>query len=172
MRGIASRLGVSATALYQHFESKASILRELRVYGGDLLWEALEPAQNHDSPKERITDFARRYVMFARTNPWLYQVLMEHEQLDWSSLSEEELARSLRSLQMVQRALAEAKEQGVFKRDVDPMTASFHLWAAVHGLCSLLINGRIDEEHPVIPVPDQSGLVEAFVDSLVDTFLS
>jgi AcrR family transcriptional regulator len=171
MRGIASRLGVSATALYQHFESKASILRELRVYGGDLLWEALEPALTQKDPNARIKDFARRYVTFARTNPWLYTVLMEHEQLDWSSLNEDELKRSLRALQMVQQTLHEAKETGAFKKDVDPMTASFHLWAAVHGLCSLLINGRIDEQHPVIPVPDQSGLVEAFVDSLVDTFL-
>ena len=37
MRGIAARLGVSATALYQHFENKASILREIRLYGADLL---------------------------------------------------------------------------------------------------------------------------------------
>lgn len=172
MRGIASRLGVSATALYQHFESKASILRELRVYGSDLLWEALEPAQQIADPVARVKDFAARYVQFARDNPWLYTVLMEREQLDWSELSEDELTRSLRPLHMVQETLRQAAETGAFKRDVDPATASFHLWAAVHGLCSLLLNGRIDEQHPVMPVPDQQGLVQAFVDSLVDAFLA
>lgn len=171
MRGIASRLGVSATALYQHFESKSSILREIRVYGSDLLWEALEPALTIPEPSDRIKDFAVRYVGFARDNPWLYQVLMEHEQLDWSALNEDELKRSLRPLHVVQQSLREAKEKGRFRKAIDHESASFHLWAAVHGLSSLLINGRIDEKHPVMPVNDQQGLVKAFVDSLVETFL-
>ena len=37
MRAIAGRLGISATALYQHFESKASILREIRLHAIRLL---------------------------------------------------------------------------------------------------------------------------------------
>jgi AcrR family transcriptional regulator len=146
-------------------------LRELRVYGNDLLWEALEPARAIDDPVERTKDFARRYIQFARDNPWLYTVLMEREQLDWSELSEDDFSRLLRPLHLVQETLRQAAANGAFKRDVDPATASFNLWAAVHGLCSLLLNGRIDEEHPVMPVPSQQGLVDVFVESLVDAFL-
>src|SRR5690606_8071818 len=85
MRGIASRLGVSATALYQHFESKASILREIRAYGIDLLYDAISPAlEENGDPVEMLRDVTRRYINFARQNKWLYSVLMEYDQLEWS----------------------------------------------------------------------------------------
>lgn len=171
MRGIAARLDVSATALYQHFESKASILRELRVYGSDRLWQALEPALAVPDPVARVKAFAVSYVDFARADPWLYTLLMEHEQLDWSSLSEDELSRALRPLEMVRATLRDARAAGAWRRDLDPDAASFHMWAAMHGLASLLINGRIDERHPVIPVADPSGMVVTFVESLVDSYL-
>jgi AcrR family transcriptional regulator len=56
MRGIAARLGVSATALYQHFESKASILREIRLYGADLLQSRGDrPRRGAHRPGARLT---------------------------------------------------------------------------------------------------------------------
>lgn len=68
MRGIAARLGVSATALYQHFESKRAILREIRVYGIDLMYDSLAPAFDVESHDERLAEIIRRYVSFARNN--------------------------------------------------------------------------------------------------------
>ena len=54
MRGIAARLGVSATALYQHFEGKASILRAIRFHGLSLLNKELAPAFTLDDPVEAL----------------------------------------------------------------------------------------------------------------------
>ncbi|MFO7566513.1 MAG: TetR/AcrR family transcriptional regulator [Enhygromyxa sp.] len=168
MRGIASRLGVSATALYQHFESKASILREIRVYGIDLLYDALSPALEHEGdPVEKLRDVTRRYINFARQNQWLYQVLMEHDQLEWTELAPEEIARSLRPLRAVREAMAAGKEAGVWREDVNVELAAFQLWASVHGLCSLLNNGRFHEKHPAFPIPDEKSLIDVFVDGCV-----
>jgi AcrR family transcriptional regulator len=171
MRGIASRLGVSATALYQHFESKASILREIRVYGIDLLYDALNPAleQNAD-PVEALRDVARRYIVFARENKWLYQVLMEHDQLEWSELAPDEIARTLRPLRAVREAMAAGKEAGVWRDPLDVELAAFQLWASVHGLCSLLNNGRFHEKHPAFPIPDEKSLIDVFVDGCIRAF--
>jgi AcrR family transcriptional regulator len=167
MRGIASRLGVSATALYQHFESKTSILREIRVYGIDLLYDALEPALGIDEPVERVRQIIHRYIEFARTNKWLYSVLMEHDQIEWAELSEEEVLRTLRPLRAVQESMVMGAERGAWREGVDPQVVAFQLWASVHGLCSLLNNGRFDEKHPVFPIPDETSLIDVFADGML-----
>lgn len=172
MRGIASRLGVSATALYQHFESKASILREIRVYGIDLLYDALSPAlEPNGDPVEKLRDVTRRYIMFARANQWLYSVLMEHDQLEWSELAPEEIARTLRPLRAVREAMAAGKEAGVWREGLNVELAAFQLWASVHGLCSLLNNGRFNEKHPAFPIPDEKSLIDVFIDGAVRAFV-
>lgn len=171
MRGIAARLGVSATALYQHFESKASILREIRVYGIDLLYDSLSPALEQQSdPVEKLRDVTRRYIHFARENKWLYSVLMEHDQLEWSELAPEEISRTLRPLRAVREAMAAGKEAGVWREGVDVELSAFQLWASVHGLCSLLNNGRFNEKHPAFPIRDETSLIDVFVDGCVRAF--
>jgi AcrR family transcriptional regulator len=171
MRGIASRLGVSATALYQHFESKASILREIRVYGIDLLYDALSPAlEERGDPVDKLRDVTRRYINFARDNKWLYSVLMEHDQLEWSELAPEEIGRTLRPLRAVREAMAAGKEAGVWREDINIELSAFQLWASVHGLASLLNNGRFNEKHPAFPIPDEQSLIDAFVDGCIRAF--
>jgi AcrR family transcriptional regulator len=167
MRGIASRLGVSATALYQHFESKASILREIRIYGIELLQTALEPALEQQDARGRLREIQRRYIDFARANPWLYSVLMTEQQLEWSELTEEEVARSLKPLLMLREIISEGKASGELRADLDVESAGFQMWAAVHGLCALLIAGRITEDHPAFPVADEKGFIQSFVENLV-----
>jgi AcrR family transcriptional regulator len=171
MRGIAARLGVSATALYQHFESKASILREIRVYGIDLLYDSLGPALASEvDPSEKLRGIIRAYIDFARANKWLYSILMEHDQLEWAELAPEEIARGLRPLRAVREAVAQGKEAGAWREDLNIELGAFQLWASVHGLCSLLNNGRFDEQHPAFPIADETSLIEVFVDGCVRAF--
>jgi AcrR family transcriptional regulator len=170
MRGIAARLGVSPTIIYQHFESKTLILREIRFFGMDALGRALAPAQDIREPRACLREMARLYIRFARENPWLYQVLMEREQVDWRDLSPEETAGLLLPLEGVRACLRVGVADGVFRRDLDVESAAFQLWAAVHGLSSLMLTGRISEAHPAMPVRDESRFLEAFVDGIVAGF--
>jgi len=172
MRGIASRLGVSATALYQHFESKNQILREIRTFGIQQLWAAMQPAiQANESVADQLRDMCKRYVGFAVDNPWLYTVLMQHEEVNWAALADKEgeLEWPLRPLLELRKLLEQGRNDGAFQAEYDVVTASLQMWAAVHGLSSLLINGRIDEKHPMFPAPDKNALVDQFARTLVAT---
>ena len=172
MRGIASRLGVSATALYQHFESKASILREIRLYGIELLHDTLSSAVSEEvEPIDKMRLIIRRYIDFARDNKWLYSVLMEHDLLEWDKLSQEEIAKTLRPLNSVRLAVAQGKEAGVWRDDLNVELAAFQLWASAHGICSLLNNGRFDEKHPAFPISDEKSLIDVFVEGCVRAFV-
>ena len=170
MRGIAARLGVSATALYQHFENKASILREIRLYGADLLQtEVIDKAATHGDPVDCLAAVAQQYVAFARTHKWLYSVMMEHAQLDWSAMASEELEQMLRPLKTCIQWLHEGQQQGVWRADLNIEAAGFRLWLSMHALCSMLNSGRIDERHPAFPFADQDTFVNHFIADTVQT---
>ena len=49
VRAVASGLGCSATAIYQHFASKDDLLLALKLQAGDLLAEEIEPLARYYS---------------------------------------------------------------------------------------------------------------------------
>lgn len=171
MRGIAARLGVSATALYQHFEGKASILQAIRFHGLRLLTREMEPAFAHEDPIDQIRDSAVRYIGFARSNPWLYGLLFEGEEIDFGALDEEQ--RRLVSFSQVQMrdVFIKGKQSGRLRGDIDAETAPFLMWAANHGLAMLMITGRISEKHPTFPVISEEEFIASFVESEVRSML-
>lgn len=167
MRGIAARLGVSATALYQHFEGKASILRAIRFHGLNLMNRTLAPAFERSEPLEQIRESALLYVNFARSNPWLYSLLFGGEVVDFEALNDDEREAIFYSQHAIQRVFKQGKEQGKLRVDIDVQTAPFLMWAANHGVAMLLITGRISEQHPGFPVPSEDEFIRSFVESEV-----
>lgn len=170
MRAIAARLGVSATALYQHFDGKAAILRAIRLFGGELLSRHLAPAHDLADPVARLAAQSTSYVGFACENPWLYRLLFQEEELDWTRSTPQEIAELMATHRRTVKCFVEAIELGKFREDIDVETAPFLLWAANHGLATLILGGRISETHPAYPVRDQQAFVQAFVRSVLRGF--
>lgn len=170
MRSIAKRLGVSATALYQHFESKSAILRALRFEGLDRLHASLEPAFAAEDPVERLHQQGIRYIRFAVDNPWLYSLLIDDEEEDWNAMTQEERARVLRADAWLLKALEDGLASGQIRRDLDIKTAPVMMWAAWHGIASLMLRGRVSEQHPQFPIENTASLVEAYVRSTLRGF--
>lgn len=170
MRAIASRLGVSATALYQCYESKASILRAIRFYGLEQLDVHIAPAFHRPDPIESLSTMCERYIEFARENPWLYLVLTDEEEVDWSRLSEQEREIMLMPQRRVARCFSDAIERGRFRSDIDAKTAPLALLAAVHGAATLMIKRRISAVHPVFPIRDEQHFLRDFIGSVLRGF--
>jgi AcrR family transcriptional regulator len=171
MRGIAARLGVSATALYQHFEGKASILRAIRFHGLDLMNKTVAPAFELEDPLEQIRECALLYINFARSNPWLYALLFGGETVDYESLTDAERKVLYYAQHAAQAAFERGKESGKLRPDLDVVTAPFLMWAANHGVAMLMITGRISEQNLAFPIPNENEFIRAFVESEVRGFL-
>lgn len=171
MRGIAARLGVSATALYQHFEGKASILRAIRFHGLALMNMALAPAFDKPEPIDQLRECAMLYINFARSNPWLYGLLFEGDDLDYEHLNEDEQQAVSLSQRSVDQAFAEGQKNGTLRADLDARTGATFMWGAQHGLAMLLIRGRISEKHPSTPIQSETAFIEAFVDTEMRGFV-
>jgi AcrR family transcriptional regulator len=167
MRAIARRLGVSATALYQHFDSKGAILRAIRFDGLDKLAGYLDPAFELDSPVDRIREHSIRYLGFARDNPWLYSVLLDGEEIGWQTMSDDERVAVLRSGMKVQQTLETGCAEGCFRADLDIRIAPLMLWAALHGFALLLLRGRVANEDPQLGGGPNRAVIDLFVDGLV-----
>jgi AcrR family transcriptional regulator len=163
MRAIARRLGVSATALYQHFDSKASILRAIRFDGTEKLHTYLAPAFELEAPADRIREHCIRYLKFARDNPWLYNVLLEEgENVPWDSMTEEERSIVERSGPAIAKALRDGKDDGTFSVSLDLATTPLRMWATLHGFATLILRRRIE-------LTEGGDVEQKFVEALVAT---
>jgi AcrR family transcriptional regulator len=165
MRAIAARLGVSSTVLYQHFESKSAILTEIRLHGVRMLSQDLSEA-NGSTRVEHLASMAERYVTFALAHPWLYRVLFTGESIDWDTVVIEDRQELLGPLAIVRDFLEQGRRAGAFAADLDVDHTALMLWASMHGLAAMLLDGRISDSHPIFPVRDIPGFVRTYVEGI------
>ena len=171
MRGIASRLGVSATALYQHFEGKSSILRAIRVHGMRVLAQELAPAFEGKEAVESIRDCSKRYIAFARKNSWMYCLLFHGERIDPESISPEDAEGLENSHVKLREAFQALADGGQLREGVDPSVATWMLWSSNHGIACLMISGRISAGQPGFPPGSDDEFVDGYVEHTVRGFL-
>lgn len=138
MRGVASRVGVSATAIYNYFENKEELVRRVVSLGfqrfDGYLSEAA--AEFPRGSRERVRALGRAYIRFALENRQYFRVLfMMH-----GSLPEEieELPQG-GSYSLFRQSILDAMEAGSIRR-ADPDLVVLYLWSSVHGLVSLLLS--------------------------------
>ncbi len=170
MRAIARGLGVSATALYQHYESKAAILRELRNRAVERLDHFLAPAFEHTDPVQQLRDNAILYLRFSREHPWLYQLITETTE-DWGEETDTKRVAAMSSIERTYGALALCKDHGLIRDGVDLRTGPLRMWAALHGMAMLMLSGRVSPDHRLYPSPSYEEVVERFAEYILAGFL-
>lgn len=171
MRAIARRLNVSATALYQHFDSKVAILREIRFRAFDMMNETVAPAFECDSLEDQLVRQATLYIDFAMENRWLYGVLTVEDPHDWQRCRDAmgESTTWLRA--QCSNCLNDGVEQGVFRSDIDPEAIADLIQAALHGFVLLVLRGRLPTSETSNSVPAARDITEAYIHALAQTWL-
>ena len=133
MRGVAERVGVTATALYRHFADKDALLREIMGEGSRLLGSHLFRALEAPTPLERLWATANAYLDFAVAQPQAYRALYEAGKVEEGSpiqLQRGAMRRFLRD------RVREAMDACVVAPG-DPDGTALSVWAMLHGLASL-----------------------------------
>ena len=171
MRAIAAHLGVSATALYQHYDGKSSILRDLRFVGFERLWCQLQPHFVIAAPLERLHAFFCEYYRFSQANPWLYRVMMHADPDSWIGMDPEAAERAQRPMRACEQALLQAQREGLLIADFDPTSVVIKLWSAAHGLCSLVSPGGTLNSNPFLQIGDRERFLTHFVDGMISGFV-
>jgi len=146
MRAVAERVGVSATALYRHFDDRDALLASLldegfRNFGGYLM-----RALSGSTPLERFRLTGKGYLDFALENPRDYELmfLTNCEDLGLQRMSEQIQQRAQGTFVFLIDRISECMEAGVFAR-AEPRTVAVTVWAQVHGLASLWLVGQLSK---------------------------
>ncbi|MBV1859134.1 MAG: TetR/AcrR family transcriptional regulator [Nannocystaceae bacterium] len=170
MRAIARGLGVSATALYQHYESKAAILCELRTSGVEQLNAYLAPAFDDPDPVEQLRRNAELYLRFSREHPWMYQLINETPE-DWGTHNDDRRAAAMNSVERTFAALRDCEQRGLLLENVELKAAPLSIWAALHGMALLMASGRVSPDHSRYPSEAHEIVIRRFSDYVLRCFL-
>jgi len=160
-RKIAEEVGVSSTCLYMHFSDKDQILTEICTRAMEhLLAINSQIAVQPIGAVERVKMILEAYVSFALRNPNAYRLVFcmpppassSHRESETKRIGEECFDRFSG---VVREIAAEGR-----LRTGDTVTAAQALWAACHGMVSLMITR---------PGPDWSAgaLTEVMIDGLL-----
>ncbi|MEZ5936740.1 MAG: TetR/AcrR family transcriptional regulator [Hyphomonadaceae bacterium] len=142
MREVARRAGVSHQAPYHHFADREAILAEL-VKDGFSQLHAYEARASEQSPPgaERITAIGIAYVSFALDQPALFQLMFRRELVELQKFPQtEEIADE--AFNVPHAAVAEA-----CGKSMDAcMPEMLACWSMVHGLATLILEGKLDHQ--------------------------
>ena len=144
MRKLARLVGVTAPALYRHFESREAVLadvvreayREFSAY----LYRALEGR----TPEERLRRAGEGYLAFALEHPrWYTIVFTAPEHFGRGTLPDDIEVQGCAVHQFWVDRLRECMDAGMLQ-PADPMEVGMTLWAHAHGLLQLYLRGLLD----------------------------
>ncbi len=140
IRKIADEVGVSSTCLYMHFRDKDEILLEICTAAmEELLALHSDISGLRADPVERVRMMLTAYMEFALGNPNAYRLVFCASPLAGSD-EKQQATHELGAL-CSERFLGVVREIAAQGRlnHVDPRTVHQVLWAACHGLVSLMI---------------------------------
>lgn len=148
MRKIARRVGITQAAIYQHFENKEAILYVIiEHFFGDLLAAFEEALREPVNPLEHLRRAMRTYVEFGLSRPEEYRLVfmtpMSGIVRAGVALPRTEEARVAPSMGSLAFDVLESAVRDVVAREIsrhkDPELLAEAIWAAGHGIVSLLI---------------------------------
>lgn len=161
MRILADRIGYSAAATYRHFKSKGEIFQRLADESFAALMQAsanVKPIESED-PVSRLKRGMLAYVDFGLKNPDHYRIAFLLHRPDTT-----ETPKPTSAFVGLKSRVQACVDAGRFQTEnLDLLAQS--LWAAVHGVTSLLI------ERPSFPWVARRKLIARVIDSAVEGLL-
>lgn len=144
---LSDKTGTSRSAIYRHFKNKDELIETMILQGFDTFDKALSPLLL-DSSKPLLDRFyvsGKRLIDFAIENQNLYRLLFGKKyayiRQEIISIQDEDCS----GFHSLKTAIEEGQKSGILKKD-DSYRQSIVIWASLHGLASLIIDGFMDIE--------------------------
>ena len=140
LRAAARRAGVAASAPYRHYADRDALLSAVAAVGYRELAESLAAAHPAPSSPDDLAAVAVAYVQFALQRPALFRVMFG-EPCDRDSAERVAATAAISAYVggIVQRVFPEA--------DAEALATA--IWALVHGLAFLHLDGKLDSSDHV-----------------------
>jgi len=137
MRTLATRIGVTAPALYAHFTNREALLRACAQIGYDEL-DARFREGDPTSPIDMVWVSSRSYVRFAMEEPELFSLMFmfRPDAIEITAEADIEHGGASSVFDSMLANLGVAIDNGEL-RAADPLRYGLALWAAVHGVATV-----------------------------------
>jgi len=148
LREIGARVGVSRTALYRHFADKRALLAAVASEGFRILRQRLVAAWEDGRDRAAFEAMGVAYVDFAVANPAHYRVMfgsaLGAKANDTNAVDCDLVDEAEGAFQALVDALAALQREAIV-RDEETVTMARFVWAVVHGVAMLGIDGQLPE---------------------------
>jgi AcrR family transcriptional regulator len=154
LRAVARRAGVSPAAPYRHYADREALVSAVAAVGYGELAERLMAAHPSPSTPEQLASAAIAYVQFALERRALFRIMFEEPcDRDNDQRTAATTAVSLYVREIVQRSFPQA--------DADALATA--IWALVHGLALLHLDGKLDARSPSVVADRVSAAIQALL---------
>jgi AcrR family transcriptional regulator len=141
LRAVARRAGVSPAAPYRHYADREALVSAVAAVGYRELAERLAAAHPSPSTPEQLASVAIAYVQFALERPALFRIMFG-EPCDRDN---DERVAATAAVSLYVRAIV---ERSFPQADADALATG--VWALVHGLAFLHLDGKLDAPTPSV----------------------
>ncbi|MFE3454276.1 TetR/AcrR family transcriptional regulator [Nonomuraea sp. NPDC059194] len=152
LRAVARRAGVSPTAPYRHYADRDALVSAVAAQGYRELAGHLVAAHPSPTTPDDLAAVAVAYVRFALEHPALFRVMFA-EPCDPNN---EERVTATAAISEYVRSIVRGAFPGA-----DPDALSTTVWALVHGLAFLHLDGKLDASTPEVVADQVSAAVHA-----------
>jgi AcrR family transcriptional regulator len=154
LRAIARAAGISAPAIYGHFENREQIIETVIGTAFTEFADEMRGAMaGIKEPVARLRAGCRAYLRYGTERPATYRLLFTRDQ---PSKLPSVAAAAADIFQLLVDTIAECARAG-HSASVDPRTDAVALWVAMHGLTSL------PPGHPRFPWPNLDQLMDQLI---------
>lgn len=144
LRAVGEELGVSRSALYRHFADKSALLTAVASEGFRMLRAELVGVwESQGKGRAGFEAMGEAYVRFALESSWHYRVMFGGG-CELETRDPELTAAGAAAFGALVDALVEQQAQGLVEKD-DPVTQATFVWAVVHGIAMLAIDGNLKD---------------------------
>lgn len=154
VRKIASRLGVTATTIYNYYANKDEINLMIRIRGFEKLYEILTKYSTpFNNIEDKIKAMIRAYIEFGLTNPSYYDIMfnmhtpkyLDYVGTDIEPLAHTEKQNALKCLSLFMEPISAYIPSTGQKKEHFIMYQVIKSWSDLHGLITLN-NSRLFHE--------------------------
>jgi len=145
LRAVGAALGVSRTALYRHFADKSALLAAVASEGFRLLrLELIDAWERGGKGRRGFEAMGVAYVRFAVAHSAHYRVMFGS--VVAPGTTDPELNREgIGAFQALVDAIVAQQQDGLL-RPGDPQQMARYIWAIVHGIAMLALDGRLKHQ--------------------------
>ncbi len=135
LRAVARRTGVSPAAPYRHYADREALVSDVAAVGYRELAQRLAAAHPSPSTPDQLASVAVAYVQFALERPALFRIMFG-EPCDRDN---DERVAATAAVSLYVRGIVERSFP-----DADAEALATAIWALVHGLAFLHLDGKLD----------------------------